>query len=231
MNSLISNVAVLTTAKVKDNKTKQVVNNLQQLNTHLQRNITECIAGACFISATKKGSNSDLVGRLEIFPSGSARDAVQESQEYKSFNDPELYEDKDTITLWRPAGGFLSRKNRPVTNAAVLILAKFTCINDKDAVQHLVKELQTYCDWVESNEITTFTYCVMINQAESKEVLLFERYMDLPSVKTHSQTNQFKSMSKHISPWIEANRTEITRWNELDGSFFSSLNLGPTAKL
>lgn len=37
--------------------------------------------------------------------------------------------------------------------------------------------------------------------------------------------------SKQVSPFIEAKRTELTRWNELDGSFVSSIDLEPKAKL
>ncbi|KAL7940651.1 hypothetical protein V8C42DRAFT_336965 [Trichoderma barbatum] len=232
--SSMANVAILTTARLKSDKREQVTNSLQQLSAHLQLPHAQCIAGACFISTTKKGAG--LVGRMEIFPNASALATAQNSTEYKLFNDSvisqEFYEEKEDVTLWQPTGGFLSRKHQdPTINAGVLVLAKFTCIENEKAVQNLVKELQTYCDWVESNEPTTYTYCVMTSQSASKEVLLFERYMDMPSVKVHGQTPEFKSMFKQISPWIETNRTEITRWDELGGSFVSTLDLKSTAKL
>ncbi|KAL7904793.1 hypothetical protein GGI35DRAFT_462660 [Trichoderma velutinum] len=235
-SSSTASVALLTTARVKDDEAKQVVNGLQQLSAHLRLPDTPCIAGACFLSAPKKETGFKLIGRMEIFPDASALATVQNSREYKLFSDSmtgqKLHEGKEIATIWQPTGGFLTRKSRAsTTNAGVLVLAKFTCNDKEEAVQNLVKELQTYCEWVEGNEFTTYTYCVMTSQTASKEVLLFERYMDRPAIKAHSQTNEFKSMSKRILPWIEANRTEITPWSELDGSFFSSLDLNTTAKL
>ncbi|KAL6805054.1 hypothetical protein GGI42DRAFT_323452 [Trichoderma sp. SZMC 28013] len=198
-SSSTASVAFLTTARVKDNEAKQVVNGLQQLSAHLQEPNTPCIAGACFLSAAKKETGIKLIGRMEIFPSAGELATVQNSPEYKRFSGSvtgqKLHEGKETATLWQPTGGFLTRKNQAsTTNAGVLVLAKFTCNDKEKAVQNLVKELQTYCEWIEGNEFTTYTYCVMTSQTANKEVLLFERYKDLPSVKTHGQTNEFKSM-------------------------------------
>ncbi|KAK4060776.1 uncharacterized protein Triagg1_10619 [Trichoderma aggressivum f. europaeum] len=177
----------------------QVVNGLQQLSAHLQLPNTPCIAGACFWSAAKKETGAKLIGRMEIFPSANEFATVQNSPEYKRFNDSvtgqKFHEGKETANLWQPTGGFLTRKNQAsTTNAGVLVLAKFTCNDNEKAVQNLVKELQTYCEWIEGNEFTTYTYCVMTSQTANNEVLLFERYKDLPSVKAHGQTNEFKSM-------------------------------------
>ncbi|KAJ4861259.1 hypothetical protein T069G_06247 [Trichoderma breve] len=235
-SSSMASVAFLTTARVKDDEAKEVVNGLKQLSAHLQLPNTPCLAGACFLSAAKKETGVKLIGRLEIFPSESELATVQNSPEYKRFSDSvtgqKLHKGKETATLWQPTGGFLTRKNQAsTTNAGVLVLAKFICNDKEKAVQNLVKELQTYCEWIEGNELTTYTYCVMTSQTASKEVLLFERYKDLPSVKAHGQTNEFKSMFKRISPWIETKRTEITPWSELDGSFFSSSDLEAKAKL
>lgn len=84
---------------------------------------------------------------MEIFSNASVLATVQNSSEHKLFNNSEsgqeLYEDKETATLWQPIGGFLTRKNRaPTATAGVLVLAKFTCIENEKAVQNLVKELQ-----------------------------------------------------------------------------------------
>lgn len=85
-----------------------------------------------------------LVGRLEVFPGKSILTAAQESQEYKNYYDSshgqELFDGEETITLWRPAGGFLKRKNETAApKAGVLVLAKFICNDNDDAVQNVVK--------------------------------------------------------------------------------------------
>jgi hypothetical protein len=54
-----------------------------------------------------------------------------------------LCEGEESITFWRVAGGFLSRKGENQSpKAGVLVLAKFLCIQGEEAVQKLVKELQ-----------------------------------------------------------------------------------------
>lgn len=51
-----------------------------------------------------------------------------------------------------------------------------------------------FCDWVEANEPTTFTYCVMIRPNVPNEVLMFERYKDLPGLGVHGKSQAFKDM-------------------------------------
>ncbi len=51
-----------------------------------------------------------------------------------------------------------------------------------------------FCDWVEENEPTTLTYCVMTRPEAPNEVLMFERYKDLPALGVHGKSKQFKDM-------------------------------------
>lgn len=51
-----------------------------------------------------------------------------------------------------------------------------------------------FCDWVEENEPTTLTYCVLTRPEAPNEVLLFERYKDLAALEVHGKTQEFKAM-------------------------------------
>ncbi|RFU73694.1 hypothetical protein TARUN_8566 [Trichoderma arundinaceum] len=191
--------AVLATVKVKDDKKKdQVIVNLQRLNEFIRVSNPQCVARSYFTSPIKKEPGSYLVGHLEIYADESRRAATQASQEYKLYRDSllneQLSEADESVTLWQVAGGFLSRKNEhPTAKAGVLMVAKFTSL-DGDNTQKLVKELQNFCNWVETNEPSTYTYCLFTSQTAAKEVLLFERYKDVPSLKVHGSTQEFKSM-------------------------------------
>jgi len=51
-----------------------------------------------------------------------------------------------------------------------------------------------YCTWVRDNEPTTLTYGVFTRPKSPNEVLLFERYKDLPALGVHGTAKEFKAM-------------------------------------
>lgn len=51
-----------------------------------------------------------------------------------------------------------------------------------------------YCAWVRDNEPTTLTYGLFTRPKSPNEVLLFERYKDLPALGAHGKTKEFKGM-------------------------------------
>ena len=79
-----------------------------------------------------------------------------------------------------------------------------------------------FCDWVETNEPTTYTYCVMTRPKAPNEVLLFERYADLQALGVHGTTKEFKAMFRATGPFIRVKETVLSEWEELDGSFVSN---------
>ncbi|KAL7911439.1 hypothetical protein GGI35DRAFT_442803 [Trichoderma velutinum] len=149
---------------------------------------------------------------------------------YNSLLEQGLCESKENITSWQVAGGFITRRDEVIsTKAGVLILAKFTSVKNSEGRKNLLQHLDKFCNWVQTNEPSTYTYCVLTSQTVAEEVLLVERYKDLSALKEHSRTKEMQSMLEQISPLIIKNNTEMSEWNEVDG--FRFVNLGVTPKV
>ncbi|KAJ9612113.1 hypothetical protein H2200_003710 [Cladophialophora chaetospira] len=173
------------------------------------------------------GENETLLGFMEIWTSPAAFAAVQKKPEFKAFHSTVVKEGlfdhaKDMqITEWTPAAGFVARKGEKESpKAEIVMLAKFVLKEENlDADRDgLVGVLGKFCDWVEQNESGTLTYHVLTSQKSPTEVLMFERYKDLPALGVHGKTAEFKGTGR----FIQGRKTVLSEWTELDGSFVSN---------
>ncbi|KIW56289.1 hypothetical protein PV05_04959 [Exophiala xenobiotica] len=199
----------------------------------------ECLTYTYFTPATRKGANlgmvpssekDTMIGVMQIFTSPKA---VAEAEQY--FKLSEVAANAEDRTKWYPSAGFVARKGEEeAPKAKIVMLAKFICKEGQGMREKLVDVLGKFCDWVEENEPTTLTYCVMTRPEAPNEVLMFERYKDLPALGVHGKSKQFKDMFKATGPFVQGRKTILSEWEELDGSFVSNRPGGagvPKAKL
>ncbi|EXJ62900.1 hypothetical protein A1O7_03343 [Cladophialophora yegresii CBS 114405] len=177
------------------------------------------------------GEASTLLGLLEIWSSPAAFSAVKHTPVFKSFHsrvaEEKLYDPARDMEIseWIPAAGFVARKGEKESpKAGIVMLAKFVLKdNDLDVNRDgLVGVLGNFCDWVEQNEPGTLTYHVLTSEKNPGEVLMFERYKDLPALGVHGKTAEFKAMFKGTGRFIQGKKTVLSEWEELDGSFVST---------
>jgi quinol monooxygenase YgiN len=76
-----------------------------------------------------------------------------------------------------------------------------------------------FAEWVKHNEPATYTYAVLVSSANSREVMMFERYRDAKAIAEHGARKEFKAMFKEIAPFVENKKTVMAEWEELEGSF------------
>ncbi|KAK4937959.1 hypothetical protein LTR10_021524 [Elasticomyces elasticus] len=187
----------------------------------------DCLAYTYFQPATRPKANlgmvpSDekdtLVGVVQTF---SSPKAVEQAGQYFKLKSP--LTEKEDRTVWYPAAGFVARKGAKETpKAKIVMLAKFVTKETEGARDKLVQVLGSFCNWVEDNEPTTLTYCVMTRPDSPNEVLLFERYKDLGALGVHGKTKEFKAMFKGTGPFVQGRKTVLSEWEELDDSFVSN---------
>ncbi|EXJ79760.1 hypothetical protein A1O3_08043 [Capronia epimyces CBS 606.96] len=211
----------------------QVIESLSSLAPLFRRPTSQCTTRSFFTPATRKGAllgmvapaeQDRLIAGVEIFTRPSALAAVQASPEYRdAASSLATAAPAPHLTTWYPTAGFVARRNQIETGPAqIVMLAKFV-VRDGDGLREkLVDVLGKYCSWVESNELTTLTYSVLTRPDAPNEVLMFERYKDLQALGEHSKTAQFRAMFKATGPFIQAKKTLLSEWNELDGSFVSN---------
>ncbi|KEF61505.1 uncharacterized protein A1O9_03072, partial [Exophiala aquamarina CBS 119918] len=201
---------------------------------------TSCTTWCYFTPATRKGgmlapyqkeAPVPLIGGIEIYTSPTALSYVQNSAEYKGYfgqvKSEDLYEKDESLEAWYPAGGFVARPNEKETGkAGIVVLAKFVAKEGEANKEKLVQVLDTYCTWVRDNEPTTLTYGLFTRPKSPNEVLLFERYKDLPAIGAHGKTKEFKAMFKGTGPYVQGKKTVLSEWEELEGSFVGNVQGG-----
>ncbi|KIW19742.1 hypothetical protein PV08_00316 [Exophiala spinifera] len=199
----------------------------------------ECLSFTYFTPATRKGAmlgmvpaseKDTIVGVVQTFPS---LPAASEADHFFKLSDVAATE-IDHAT-WFPTAGFVARTGqRETPKAKIVMLAKFVCKDGEGMREKLVDVLGNFCNWVEANEPTTLTYCVMTRPDAPQEVLMVERYKDLPALGVHGKTKEFKAMFKATGPYVQGKKTILSEWEEQEGSFVSNSPGGagvPKAKL
>ncbi|KAL6246347.1 hypothetical protein RBB50_006583 [Rhinocladiella similis] len=199
----------------------------------------ECLSCTYFTPATRKGAmlgmvpeseKDTMVGVVQTFPSAQA---ASEADHFFKLSDVAV--SKGDHTTWYPSAGFMARKSqRETPRAKIVMLAKFICKDGQGMREKLVDVLGKFCDWVEENEQGTLTYCVMTRPDAPQEVLMVERYKDLPAIGVHGKTKEFKTMFKATGPFVQGKKTILSEWEEQEGSFVSNSPGGagvPKAKL
>jgi len=136
---------------------------------------------------------------------------------------------------WTPATGFLARQGEKQSpRAGIVMLAKFVLREGENLDANragLVGVLGSFCSWVEHNEPGTLTYSVFTSASHPTEVLMFERYKDLPALGVHGKTDQFKAMFRGTGKFIQGKKTVLSEWEEKEGSFVTRLDGMEKAKL
>jgi quinol monooxygenase YgiN len=71
---------------------------------------------------------------------------------------------------------------------------------------------------------------VLVSRQNPLEVLLFERYKDLPALGAHGKTAEFKAMFKGTGRFIQPRKTVLSEWADESG-FVSKSSGGRGPKL
>ncbi|ETN40457.1 uncharacterized protein HMPREF1541_04734 [Cyphellophora europaea CBS 101466] len=180
--------------------------------------------------ASTSGSGRPLlIGNIEIYDGKEGADRQLKKDWFKAFHkaveQESLYAREPEIGVWTPVGGFVAREARQVhREGTVVMLARFECKDGGKSKAAVVDALSRFAAWVKDNESATYTYSVMVRRTkgENNEVIMFERYRDAKAIMEHGGRPQFKAMFKEILPHIQAKKTKMAEWEEVDYAFVGS---------
>jgi len=199
-----------------EKKQKVLDNLLSRASDALRRPESQCLTWTCFTPATRQGAKLGMV-----VPPTDKDTMVGVLQTYSTETPSETEIGKSVN--WYPSAGFVARKGEQQTAPAqIVMLAKFVCKDGQGTREKLVDVLGKFCDWVEANEPTTLTYCVMTRPDAPNEVLMFERYKDLAALGVHGKSKEFRDMFKATGPFVQGRKTVLSEWEEVQGSFVSN---------
>ncbi|KAH6951220.1 hypothetical protein BKA56DRAFT_625888 [Ilyonectria sp. MPI-CAGE-AT-0026] len=171
----------------------------------------DCTAWCYLTPATREGAilapfqdvRTPLIAGVEIYASPSALSNSRASSFSTDYNSrikkDDLYAEDEEESFWYPVGGFVARPSEQNPGkAGLILLASFVAQEGDGKRDQFIEVLNKYAAWLFENDPTTLSYSAMTSPEVPNEIFLLERYKDSDALKSHVETEQFKTMYADI---------------------------------